>query len=73
MAHIVNLGDMKAQQKLREFSRCFSVKRRRNVESSVDLPANFSRNYFLDRCRHLVLSEQMPRHGCLRGRRRREP
>jgi hypothetical protein len=39
-----------------------------NVESAVGLPATWSRGDFLDRCRHLVLSEQMSRHGRVRGR-----
>jgi hypothetical protein len=44
-----------------------------NVESVVGLAAIWSRGDFLDRCRHLVLSEQMSRHGRVRGRGCRKP
>ena len=44
-----------------------------NVDAAVGLPAILSRGGLLDRCGHLVLSEQMSRHGRVRGRGCRKP
>ena len=47
---------------------------RGNVESTVDdLPAGFRGDRLLDLRRRSVLSQQVPWHGCVRGRRSREP